>query len=127
MTYENAIEKYDLDISVVNFKNLAGSFRIDAEYYKPEYLKIEKKIKTKNNNLLFPLIIKFGSGKNLTQTPNGKYRFLRTQNVRQVLNTDNGLSNVNEINNLDLLKLLELSTIVRKMGLQFRKLAYPHS
>jgi restriction endonuclease S subunit len=41
MSWQEIVEKYDLDISIVNFNELMG--RIDAEYYRPLFVDFTKK------------------------------------------------------------------------------------
>lgn len=81
--------------SVIQKSQLEGSHRIDAEYYQPEYLELDRKIKKFNNYLLGDLISSFASGKNLPQIDDkrtGKTFFIRTQNVRQILIDKEGMS-----------------------------------
>lgn len=95
-----------MQYSIVNYKTVKenSDFRIDAEYYHPIYLVIHEKIKSKNNVLFFSKIKKISSGKNLPQIDNGKYKFIRTQNIRPILIDDSGMSETDNVNNLKLLK-----------------------
>jgi len=43
---------YDVEYSIVNVSELEGDLRIDAEYYEPFWLKLERKIEKLNNSLL---------------------------------------------------------------------------
>jgi len=81
--------------SVIQKSQLEGAHRIDAEYYQPEYLELDRKIKKFNNYLLGDLVSSFASGKNLPQIDDkqtGKTFFIRTQNVRQILIDKEGMS-----------------------------------
>ena len=91
-----------MQYSVVNYKTVKenSDFRIDAEYYHPTCLDIHEKIKFKDGVLFFSKIKKFSSGKNLPQTENGKYKFIRTQNIRPILIDDSGMSRTDELKNL---------------------------
>ncbi len=99
-----------MQYSIVNYKTVKGNsdFRIDAEYYHPVYLTIHEKIKLKSGVLFFSKIKKISSGKNLSQVDNGKYKFIRTQNIRPILIDEFGISNINDLNNLKPLKEGEL-------------------
>lgn len=44
MSYKDIVQKYDLDVSVVDLQDLEEAQRIDAEYYKPKYLQEESTI-----------------------------------------------------------------------------------
>jgi len=93
--------------SVVKLSQLERAKRIDAEYYKPEYLRIDSKIKRSHNYLLNQLIISFSSGKNLLQIPYDVKRvsFIRTQNVRPIIISKEGLTSVDpSVTNFDLLE-----------------------
>lgn len=83
--------------SIIQKSKLEGAKRIDAEYYQPEYLDMEKKIKKFKNYLFKNLIIDFSSGKNLKQSNKleSKIKFIRTQNVRPVLIDKEGMSFLN--------------------------------
>jgi len=91
-----------MQYSIVNYKTVKenSDFRIDAEYFHPVCLDIHEKIKSKNGVLFFGKIKKISSGKNLPQTENGKYKFIRTQNIRPILIDDSGMSETNILNNL---------------------------
>ena len=80
--------------SIIQKSKLEGSHRLDAEYYQPEYLELDKKIKRFENYLLGNLIISFASGKNLPQADfcNSNIFFIRTQNVRPVLIDKDGMT-----------------------------------
>jgi len=80
--------------SVVKLSELEGEKRIDAEYYKPEYLELDKKIKRLKYFLFSQIISDFSSGVNLPQiecSKNGK-AYIRTQNVRPILVDKEGLT-----------------------------------
>jgi len=83
--------------SIVKLSELEGAKRIDAEYYKPEYLRINQRIKKFDNYLLGQLIFSFSSGRNLSQIDyySGKIAYIRTQNVRPILISKEGLTSVN--------------------------------
>ena len=85
--------------SIVKLSELEGAKRIDAEYYKPEYLKLDQSIKRYNSYSLGQIITDFSSGDNLPQieyqdqaTP-----YIRTQNVRPILIDKEGLTCVNPV------------------------------
>ncbi len=93
--------------SIVKLSELEGAKRLDAEYYKPEYLGIDSKVKKFNNYLLKQLIVSFSSGRNLPQIPYNikQPAYIRTQNVRPILINGEGLTSVNpSVTNLDLLE-----------------------
>ncbi len=75
--------------SIIKLSKLEGAKRIDAEYYKPEYLEVKEKI-TKFRKWYFfrDLIEVFNSGKNWPQAENGNIKFLRTQHIRGILIQD---------------------------------------
>jgi len=91
-----------MQYSVVNYRTVKenSDFRIDAEYYHPICLDFHEKIKSKNGVLFFKKIKKISSGKNLPQTENGKYQFIRTQNIKPILIDDSGISRTDNLNNL---------------------------
>ena len=91
-----------MQYSVVNYKTVKenSDFRIDSEYFHPACLDIHEKIKSKNGVLFFNKIKKISSGKNLPQTENGKYQFIRTQNIRPILIDDSGMSRTDNLKNL---------------------------
>lgn len=81
-------------MSVVKLSELEGEKRIDAEYYRPEYLKLDQTIKKFNSYLLGQIITDFSSGDNLPQI---EYKYpgkpyIRTQNVRPILIDKEGLT-----------------------------------
>ncbi|HOV21268.1 MAG TPA: restriction endonuclease subunit S [bacterium] len=78
--------------SIIKKSQLEGTHRLDAEYYQPEYLEINRKISHFNNFFLGDLIHSFASGKNLPQADNGKIFFLRTQNIGRVLINKEGMN-----------------------------------
>lgn len=74
--------------SIIQKSQLEGGLRLDAEYYQPEYLELDDRIKKFPNHLLKDLAVSCSSGKNLPQVNcrNSESRFfIRTQNVRPVL------------------------------------------
>lgn len=91
-----------MQYSVVNYKTVRenSDFRIDADYYHPTCLDIHEKIKSKDGVLFFSKVKIISSGKNLPQTENGKYKFIRTQNIRPILIDDSGMSGTDELKNL---------------------------
>ena len=80
--------------SIVNYAEVAenSDFRLTAEYYHPVSLAIHRKIRDSGSIAFFDCLTKFASGKNLPQTPTGTFKFIRTQNVRSILVSDNGMS-----------------------------------
>ena len=80
--------------SIVNYAEIAknSDFRLAAEYYHPVSLAIHRKIQDSGGIAFFHCLTKFSSGKNLPQTPTGTFKFIRTQNVRAILVSDNGMS-----------------------------------
>lgn len=84
--------------SIIKKSQLEGATRIDAEYYQPEYLEMEEKIKKFENYLLRDIIEKFSSGKNLRQSDYSSdgVKFIRTQNVRPIIIDKDGLSCLSE-------------------------------
>ncbi|HOP34623.1 MAG TPA: restriction endonuclease subunit S [Defluviitoga tunisiensis] len=93
--------------SVIKLSELEGAKRIDAEYYKPEYLRIDRDIKRFNNYLLNQIIVSFSSGRNLPQVPYDikQVAYIRTQNVRPILVDKEGMTSVDpSVNKFDLLK-----------------------
>lgn len=101
MNWQEIVKKYDLDVSIVNFDELIG--RIDAEYYKLEYLEIEKKLNLNGNSLSkFGINIYHPNKIKREYVQNDGVLFIRAQNVRP-LKLD--LSNVVLIAEKDALKL----------------------
>lgn len=82
------------NFSIIKKSQLEGATRLDAEYYQPEFLEMDKKIKKFKNFLLKDIMEIFSSGKNLLQDEHLKdgVRFIRTQNVRPVIIDKGGLS-----------------------------------
>ena len=80
--------------SIVNYAEIAknSDFRLAAEYYHPVSLAIHRKIQDSGGIAFFHCLTKFSSGKNLPQTPTGTFKFIRTQNVRAILVSANGMS-----------------------------------
>jgi len=107
MTFQQYIQKKNLDISIISFEEIIWSSRIDSECYSKYLLITENNIKSKNHKTFFDLIKKFNSWKNLPQSLDWK-PFLRTQNIIDVLPTDNWLSYTDKFENLDLLKEWDL-------------------
>ena len=81
-------------VSIVKLSELEGAKRIDAEYYQPEYLVLDKKIKAIKFYSFSELIGKFSSGNNLAQVnfQSSYTPFIRTQNVRPILIDNEGLT-----------------------------------
>lgn len=78
-----------VNYSVIKKSELEGARRLDAEYYQPEYLEIDKKILDFGKYYYFgDLIEKFNSGKNWPQKTKGKIKFIRTQHIRDILIRD---------------------------------------
>jgi restriction endonuclease S subunit len=93
--------------SIVKLSELEGAMRIDAEYYKPEYLGIDRSIKRFSNYLLSQIIVSFSSGRNLPQVPYDirQVAYIRTQNVRPILVAREGMTSVEpSVNKFDLLE-----------------------
>ncbi len=81
--------------SVVNRSYLRESIRIDAEYHKPDDLALEEKLVEKGFVFLKGYLSGFCSGKNLPQygrDGGNVVPFIRTQNVRPFLISDDGIS-----------------------------------
>jgi len=80
--------------SIVKLSELEGAKRIDAEYYKPEYLEIDQKIKRLKHFQFNQIISSFSSGKNLPQIEycKNKIAYIRTQNVRPILIDKEGIT-----------------------------------
>lgn len=85
--------------SIIQKSQLEGAQRLDAEYYQPEYLDMEKKVKKFKNYLLKDLISSFTTGKNLKQINYSEnlVKFIRTQNVRPILVSKNNLSSLSPL------------------------------
>jgi restriction endonuclease S subunit len=83
--------------SIVKLSELEGAKRMDAEYYKPEYLEIDQKIKRLKHFQFKQIISSFSSGKNLPQIEccKDKIAYIRTQNVRPILIDKEGLTCIN--------------------------------
>jgi len=83
--------------SIVKLSELEGAKRLDAEYYKPEYLEIDQKIKRLKHFQFNQIISSFSSGKNLPQIEccKDKIAYIRTQNVRPILIDKEGLTCIN--------------------------------
>jgi restriction endonuclease S subunit len=83
--------------SIVKLSELEGAKRIDAEYYKPEYLEIDQKIKRLKHFQFNQIISSFSSGKNLPQIEycKNKIAYIRTQNVRPILIDKEGITCIN--------------------------------
>ena len=88
-----------ISYSIIQKSQLEGALRLDAEYYRPEYLEIRKNIESISFSDFKEIIISFGSGKNLPQSNNNKStKFIRTQNVRPIIIDKNGISFTEEKN-----------------------------
>lgn len=85
--------------SIVKLSELEGAKRLDAEYYKPEYLRLDQNIKRYNFYSLGQIITDFSSGANLPQIKFQKQDtpYIRTQNVRPILINKEGLTCVNPL------------------------------
>jgi restriction endonuclease S subunit len=96
--------------SIVKLSELEGAKRIDAEYYKPDYLEIDQKIKRLKHFQFKQIISSFSSGKNLPQIEcckdcKDKIDYIRTQNVRPILIDKEGLTCINpQVQNSPLLE-----------------------
>lgn len=114
--YQKIIRKHGLDVSIVELRDLIGSFRIAAECYQSNFVEIENSIKRHTFTNFFNLgIQKFNSGKNLQQTEKGVY-FLRAQNVTDILFSANGISSCSAEEKLDRLKEGDLLFVRVGMG-----------
>ena len=91
-----------MQYSIVNYAEVAENtdFRLAAEYYHPIYLDIHRRIRDNGGISFFDCITKFSSGKNLPQVAGGKFKFLRTQNIKPILVGDNGMSYTNSLDEL---------------------------
>lgn len=85
-----------LEISEVILSDLEYSGRLDAEYYRPEYLRSEKLLRIRNSKPLFKisdfLIGPFGSAFTVENyTEDKTYRYIRGKDVKQMclMNDDN--------------------------------------
>lgn len=83
-------------ISEIRYKQVIERLRFDADYFLPEYLRIDKLL-SRFICVKFEEIIKnINAGKNLPQCSNfykyEKVPFIRTQNIRQILIDKTGLS-----------------------------------
>lgn len=72
------------EISIMSMKNIDRAGRWDAEYYQPDYLKIENTIRKIGSIDFGNEIDLFVSGNNIPQTDAG-YNFIRTQNIGDIL------------------------------------------
>ena len=92
----------NVQYSIVNYSEVAENtdFRLAAEYYHPLSLEIHRKIRDNGGTSFFDCITKFSSGKNLPQTVDGKFKFIRTQNIKPILVNDNGMSYTNSLDEL---------------------------
>lgn len=106
-----------MNYSIIQKSQLEGAKRLDAEYYQPEFLDVEKKIKKFENYLLKDLITNFTTGKNLKQANcfDNSIKFIRTQNVRPVLIDKEGLSYL-DFSEKKYLKLLEGDLLFVRVG-----------
>ncbi len=115
-------------ISIIKKSDIQEARRFDAEFFKPEYLEIEEKLKKINNNLLNNLIIKLTD-----YHANGSYQILKEHvdlldepdyalMIRTIdFETDNFENNVkyvseNAYNFLDKTKLYGGEIIINKIG-----------
>ena len=91
-----------MQYSIVNYSEVAENtdFRLAAEYYHPLSLEIHRKIRDNGGIPFFDCITKFSSGKNLPQTVDGKFKFIRTQNIKPILVSDSGMSFTDSLDEL---------------------------
>ena len=84
----------NVQYSIVNYAEVAENtdFRLAGEYYHPISLEIHRKIRDNGGISFFDCITRFSSGKNLPQTVDGKFKFIRTQNIKPILVSDSGMS-----------------------------------
>lgn len=83
-------------ISEIRYNQAIERLRFDADYFLPEYLKIDNLL-NRTDCVEFEKIIKdINAGKNLSQCDesykHSKVPFIRTQNIRQILIDKTGLS-----------------------------------
>jgi len=85
--------------SIIQKSQLEGGHRLDAEYYQPEYLKLDENIKRFKFFLFGQIVTKFSSGENLPQIKydSAERPFVRTQNVRPIIIDKEELTNVNPL------------------------------
>jgi len=115
--------------SIIKLSELEGAKRIDAEYYKPEYLQIDRGIKKFENYLLNQIIISFSSGKNLPQAPHDikQVAYIRTQNVRSILISKEGLTSIDPfVNKFDLLEEGDILFVRVGEGVGNSSIVTPH-
>ena len=91
-----------MQYSIVNYSEVTENtdFRLAAEYYHPICLEIHRKIKEYGGFSFFDCITRFSSGKNLPQTVDGKFKFIRTQNIKPILVSDSGMSFTDSLDEL---------------------------
>jgi restriction endonuclease S subunit len=75
--------------SIIQKSQLEGALRLDAEYYQPEYLELDKKILGFGKYYNFGELIEvFNAGINWPQISKDNIKFLRTQHIRDILIRD---------------------------------------
>ena len=91
-----------MQYSIVNYSEVTENtdFRLAAEYYHPICLEIHRKIKEHGGISFFDCITSFSSGKNLPQTVDGKFKFIRTQNIKPIFVSDSGMSFTDSLDEL---------------------------
>ena len=91
-----------MQYSIVNYSEVTENtdFRLAAEYYHPICLEIHRKIKEHGGISFFDCITRFSSGKNLPQTVDGKFKFIRTQNIKPIFVSDSGMSFTDSLDEL---------------------------
>lgn len=112
-----------LEVSEVRFSELEYTRRIDAEYYKPYYIKYEEKIKSKNSGLLQDfsnfLIGPFGSAFTVDNyTLKKEFRYIRGKDVKplRLKDDDNVYMPKEDYNRLSKYALSEGDILVSVVG-----------
>ena len=96
-------------ISIIKLSDIKKAGRFDAEYFKPEYLEIEKKLEKIGSIDLEYEINFFSTGANLLQynlkNKENEVLFFRTQHIREIFIDENNLTTIkNQKNYLSLKK-----------------------
>lgn len=97
MNWQEIVKQYDLDVSIVNFNELKG--RIDAEFYKSEYLENEKFLSSRKNiplgTITSKIIVGYVSSMVSEYNKEG-ITLLQTRNVSEFFVNDNEITKINE-------------------------------
>lgn len=109
-------------VSEIRYNQVIERLRFDADYFLPEYLKVDNLL-NRINCVKFEKIIKsINAGKNLPQCDESykydKVPFIRTQNIRQILIDKTGLSYVisEKLKDVSLKKLGQGDLLVVRVG-----------